>query len=89
MNKKLTIQEWPIDNRPYEKLEQTGVRSLSNAELLAIIISSGMNGKTSVEIAMQLLSLSDDLSFLQRASLEELQQVPGIGRVKASDKSSY
>jgi len=83
MNKKLTIQEWPIDDRPYEKLEQTGVRSLSDAELLAIIISSGMNGKTSVEIAMQLLSLSDDLSFLQRASLEELQQVPGIGRVKA------
>ena len=83
MNRKLTIQEWPLADRPYEKLEQLGAKALSDAELVAAVISSGMNGKTSVEIAMQLLAIDDNIGFLQMASLEELQKVSGIGRVKA------
>lgn len=79
----LTIQEWPSNDRPYEKLEQQGVGALSDAELIAIIISSGTSGKTSVEIAMQLLQMAEDASFLHTASLEEMQQINGIGRVKA------
>lgn len=83
MNSNLTIQEWPRNDRPYEKLEQMGVNSLSDAELIAIIISSGTSGKTSVEIARQLLKLDENISFLQIASLEEMQEINGIGRVKA------
>ncbi|MGI6579825.1 MAG: RadC family protein [Saccharofermentanales bacterium] len=83
MNTKLTIQEWPLADRPYEKLEQLGTKALSDAELVAAVISSGVNGKTSVELAMQLLTIYDNIGFLQTASPEELQKVAGIGRVKA------
>ena len=50
---------------------------------MAAVISSGMNGKTSVDLAMQLLAAYDNIGFLQMASLEELQKVSGIGPVKA------
>ncbi|NLM19944.1 MAG: DNA repair protein RadC [Clostridiaceae bacterium] len=83
MKTKMTIQEWPLADRPYEKLEQLGAKALSDAELVAAVISSGMNGKTSVELAMQLLATYENIGFLQMASLEELQKVSGIGRVKA------
>ena len=74
--------------RPYEKLELYGEKSLSNAELLAIIIKTGTKEQTSVEIANQVLKINnnedkDDLNFLKDISIEELMKLKGIGRVKA------
>ena len=84
----MKIKELPEMERPYEKLELYGEKSLSNAELLAIIIKTGTKEKTSVEIANQILKLNPnedegDLNFLRDISLQELMNLKGIGRVKA------
>ena len=84
----MTIKELPDTERPYEKLELYGEKTLSNAELLAIIIKSGTKNKTSIDIANQILNLNTnqdkgDLNFLRDIGLEELMALNGIGRVKA------
>lgn len=83
----IKIKELPESERPYEKLELYGGQSLSNAELLAIIIKSGTKNETSVQIAQKLLNLNDtkmdSLNFLHNLSIEELMQIKGIGKVKA------
>lgn len=84
----LKIKELPIAERPYEKLELYGEKSLSNAELLAIIIKTGTKKETSVQLAQKVLRLNnskniDELNFLRELSLEELITINGIGRVKA------
>lgn len=83
----IKIKELPELERPYEKLEMYGENSLSNAELLGIIIKTGTKDETSVQIAQKLLNLNkteeNDLHFLQSLTIEELMQVKGIGRVKA------
>ena len=86
--KDLKIKELPEGERPYEKLELYGERTLSNAELLAIIIKNGTKEKTSIEIANEIINLNKtqnkgDLNFLREFSLEELMNIKGIGRVKA------
>ena len=81
------MKELPKSERPYEKLELYGEKTLSNAELLAIIIKTGTKDETSVELAQRILKLNDtdteDLSYLQALSIEELMQIKGIGKVKA------
>ena len=83
----IKIKELPESERPYEKLELYGEKSLSNAELLAIIIKSGTKEETSVQIAQKLLNLNDtkidSLNFLHQLSLQEFMQIKGIGKVKA------
>ena len=84
----MKIKQLPETERPYEKLELYGEKALSNAELLAVIIKSGTINKTSVEIANEILNLNKTedkggLNFLKDISLEELQNLNGIGRVKA------
>lgn len=84
----MKIKELPISERPYEKLEKYGEESLSNAELLAIIIKTGTKEESSVGIAQKILNLNKnldtkDLRFLQEISLEEFMQIKGIGKVKA------
>lgn len=83
----IKIKELPEEERPYEKLELYGENTLSNAELLAIIIKSGTKEETSVQLAQRLLKLNDtegeDLNYLQSLSIEELTQIKGIGKVKA------
>ena len=83
----IKIKELPDAERPYEKLELYGEKSLSNAELLAIIIKTGTKEETSVELAHKILKLNDSnkdqLNFLRNLSLEEFMQIKGIGRVKA------
>ncbi|MCF0124403.1 MAG: DNA repair protein RadC [Clostridia bacterium] len=83
----IKIKELPELERPYEKLENYGEKSLSNAELLAIIIKTGTKEETAIEISQRLLKLNDttdgDLTYLQKLTIEELMQVKGIGKVKA------
>lgn len=83
----IKIKELPELERPYEKLQLYGEKSLSNAELLAIIIKTGTKEETSVELAQRLLKLNnteaEDLSYLQNLTIEELTKIKGIGKVKA------
>ena len=77
-NLSLKIKELPETERPYEKLELYGEKTLSNAELLAIIIKSGTKEETSVQIAQKILNLNYDpqmgnLNFLKNITLEELK----------------
>ena len=82
----LKIEEMPPNDRPYEKLEQNGAQSLSDAELLAIIIKTGIHGETSVQLAGRLImenSNGDNLDFIRKMTIDELTRINGIGRVKA------
>ena len=81
----MTIKRLPTSERPYEKLEMYGSKMLSSAELLAIIIKNGTKEKTAIDISNELLSENDNnnFSFLVDKSLEDLQKVKGIGKVKA------
>ena len=86
----MKMKELPISERPYEKLEMYGAHTLSNAELLAIIIKNGTKEESSVTLAQKVLSLSkkqnciqDNLNFLQELSIEEFMKIKGIGKVKA------
>ena len=73
----------PEEDRPRERLEQCGAGSLSNQELIAILFRSGTREKGAVALAQDLMAQFGDLRRLAQATLEELQQVRGIGRVKA------
>ena len=86
---RFTMKELPEEERPYERLETKGAASLSDAELLAIILKTGRNGETSLEMSRRLLCQAEDqkpggaLPALLNLSLEELMRFPGIGKVKA------
>ena len=82
------MKEMPVSERPYEKLELQGEKTLSNAELLAIIIKTGTKNESSVDLAYKILKLNpntkeDNLSYLKNISIEEFMQIKGIGKVKA------
>ncbi|MDO8686526.1 MAG: DNA repair protein RadC [Clostridiales bacterium] len=85
-NPKIKIKDLPENERPYEKLEKSGAHALSNAELIAIIIKTGTKEETSLGLAQRIILKCDEekgLSHLHELSLEELQSIPGVGRVKA------
>ncbi len=79
----LTMKEIPETERPYEKAERAGVRTLTDAELLAVLLTSGRSGETAVQTAQRALVMSGGLAGLLETSLEELRGLPGIGRVKS------
>lgn len=84
MKKHLTIKELPDSERPYEKFEMAGAETLSDAELLAVMIRSGTNGKRAIDIAQEFLSTGTrNLLNLYEISYGDMQKIPGIGRVKA------
>ena len=87
-NLSIKMKDLPEGERPYEKLEEKGAKALSDSELLAIIIKNGTKNETSVQVAQKILRLGmdgmgDDLAFLKSATIEELMEIKGIGKVKA------
>lgn len=78
-----TIKQWPEGERPREKLMNHGAASLTEAELLAILIRSGSKGATAVDLAKKLLSEQRTLRDLARMSVVDLSRL-GIGRVRAA-----
>lgn len=84
MTEHITMQKLPVSERPYEKYLTNGAESLSDAELLAIIIKTGTTEYNSADLARRILSgKQGNLLNLYDLSYEELLQIPGIGRVKA------
>ena len=78
----MIISEWPELERPREKLLQQGPAALSDAELLAIFIRTGVPGQTAVDVARTLLGRFGGLRELLAASPEELCETPGLGDAK-------
>ena len=84
MDSHLTIKELPDSEKPYEKFLKYGPKSLSDAELLAVIIKSGTNGLKSVDVAQNLLNRKNrNLMNLYDLTFDEMVKVRGIGKVKA------
>ncbi|MCU0332301.1 MAG: DNA repair protein RadC [Ignavibacteriaceae bacterium] len=83
-NRKLTVKELPIDDRPREKLLLRGPQSLSDAELVAILLRTGKKGKSVLEIARELISSEGNLAMLATKTVDSLQLISGIGKDKAA-----
>ena len=81
----MKIQDIPKDERPYEKCERMGTASLSEAELLAVVLQTGTREESSLALARRLLQAGQEpgLFGLARMSYRELTAIKGIGRVKA------
>ena len=83
-NRSTGILSWSVDDRPREKLLQKGRDALSDAELLAILISTGTKERTAVDIAKELLqSVGNDLNLLGELTLNQLSKPRGMGPAKA------
>jgi len=80
--KSYTVKDWPDEERPRERLVKHGVDYLTDAELLGIILVKGYQGKTSVEIAKDLLSETKSLRKLDSLSYPEMISIKGIGLAK-------
>ena len=81
---KLKIKDWAVEDRPREKLLSQGSRSLSDAELIAILIGSGNLNETAVELGRRILgSVNNNLNDLGRKGIDYLKTFKGIGEAKA------
>src|SRR5688572_26563995 len=83
MTANVRIHDLPAQDRPRERLAAQGADKLSNAELIAIVLRTGMKGMSAIHIAEQLLRQFGTLQRLAAASLDDLRKVKGIGRDKA------
>jgi DNA repair protein RadC len=81
---RLAISAWAEEDRPREKLMQKGSHSLSDAELLAILIRAGSPSMSAVDMAKHVLALADnDLNRLAKQTVHELMKTKGMGEAKA------
>lgn len=78
----MRITDWPKEDRPREKLLAKGTETLTDAELLAVFLKSGVRGKTALDIAKELIHDYGHLHKLLRAPAHELLNKPGIGSAK-------
>ncbi|HEX5742829.1 MAG TPA: DNA repair protein RadC [Flavobacteriaceae bacterium] len=79
-----SIKLWAEDDRPREKLLTKGKQALSDAELIAILISSGSRNESAVELSKRILaSINNNLSTLGKLSVTDLMKFKGIGEAKA------
>lgn len=78
----MAITDWPEQERPREKLLRQGAGALSESELLAIFLRTGIKGKSAVDLARELMGQFGTLSRLFAANPEELCQLDGVGPAK-------
>ena len=84
MTERLSINQWAEEDRPREKMMMHGASSLSNAELLAILIGSGNTDESAVELMRKVLDkYNNSLSALGKCSVNDLCKFKGIGPAKA------
>src|SRR5947208_17089443 len=75
----MAITDWPIQERPRERLLALGAASLADAELLAILLRTGIKGKSAVDLARHLLGRFGSVSALLDAGSTNLAGTPGLG----------
>ena len=80
----LRISEMPSDERPRERLQNYGAQNLGHAELIAILLRTGNNRESALDMAKRVISKYGTLRGLARATFSELTQLDGIGKAKAS-----
>ena len=80
----MKVKDIPLDDRPREKLILRGSQSLTDAELLAILLRTGTKGISVIEVAQKLVSKHSNLAQLALQSVESLQKNLGIGKDKAA-----
>ena len=79
------IENMPEEDRPREKLYVNGADSLQNSELLAILLNTGLQGISTIDLARQVLkNYNNNLEELSQTSIAELIKIPGIGKAKAT-----
>jgi len=84
MYEKLSIKNWAVEDRPREKMLAKGIRALSDAELIAILIGSGNAKETAVELSRRILSqMNNNLNELGKKTVDDLKKYKGIGEAKA------
>jgi DNA repair protein RadC len=79
----MRLKDQPASERPRERLVAQGADALSHAELIAILLRTGLKGANAVEVGRQMVQKFGSLQRLAQASLEDLQTVKGVGRDKA------
>ena len=83
MNKGTRLKDQPPSERPRERLLLAGVDALSHAELIAILLRTGLKGANAVEIGRQLVQKYGSLQAMAQATVDDLRTIKGIGRDKA------
>ncbi len=85
----MKIKDMFPDERPRERLRTRGAKALSNAELLAVLLGGGIGGKNVMEVAQELISISEGrLTLLAAMPLERLMSLKGVGEVRALNISA-
>ena len=79
-----SIAQWPETERPRERLLTHGPATLSNAQLLAILLRVGRQGSSAVQVAMDILDRFEGVGGLAQCGIEELCAVPGVGAAKVA-----
>src|SRR5665213_4566139 len=83
MSHGVKIKDLPKSERPRERLAELGADALKTSELIAILLRTGLQGVSALQIGEQLLQRFGNLTALERASLSQLQETKGIGLDKA------
>jgi DNA repair protein RadC len=78
----MAITDWPLQERPRERLLAFGPQSLADAELVAILLRTGVKGKSAVDVARQLLGRFGSIAALLDAGTERIAETPGLGDAK-------
>ena len=84
MSEGLRLKDQPLNERPRERLVARGPDALSHAELIAILLRTGLKGTNVVQVGQKLVQKYGSLNALALATVDELKQIPGIGRDKAT-----
>lgn len=79
----MSIKDWPTQDRPREKLLQRGPAALTDSELLAILLRTGIRGRSAVELARELVERFGGLAGLLAAPVDAVVALPGLGPAKA------
>ncbi len=80
----MRITDWPLQERPRERMLAQGAGRLSDAELVAVCLRSGIRGKSAVDLARELITRFGGVAGLLAAELSKLVQVDGLGTAKAA-----
>lgn len=80
----MKVKDLPLDDRPREKMLIRGAQSLSDSELIAILLRTGTKGESAIQLAQNMLNKFGNLALLANQSISTIAQIKGIGKNKAA-----